>query len=171
MDREGDTEVGDERAPVLQQDVLGLDVAVDHALAVRVVQRTRHLPRETHGVADRELSLALEACQLHPRLNSDLLICAALVHDLGKTREFTYGAEIGLSDEGRLLGHVVLGQRLLDRFELPDDRRLAVMHCVLGHHGADALPGRRFGSAEALALYRLNALDASVKGALEHGLP
>ena len=33
-----------------------------------------------------------------------------------------------------------------------------------------ALPGRRFGSAEALALYRLNALDASVKGALEHGL-
>ena len=37
--------------------------------------------------------------------------------------------------------------------------------------GADALPGRRFGSAEALALYRLNALDACVKGALEHGLP
>ena len=72
-------------------------------------------------------TLALEACQLHPRLNSDLLICAALVHDLGKTREFAYGA--------------------------------------------DAAPGRRFGSPEALALYRLNALDASVKGALEHGLP
>jgi 3'-5' exoribonuclease len=116
-------------------------------------------------------TLALEACQLHPRLNSDLLITAALVHDLGKTREFTYGAEIGLSDEGRLLGHLVLGQRLLDGYELPDDRRLALMHCVLGHHGSDVLPGRRFGSAEALALYRLNALDASVKGALEHGLP
>jgi 3'-5' exoribonuclease len=54
---------------------------------------------------------------------------------------------------------------------LPDERRLALMHCVLGHHGADGLPGRRFGSPEALALYRLNALDASVKGALEHGLP
>jgi 3'-5' exoribonuclease len=38
---------------------------------------------------------------------------------------------------------------------------------VLNHHGTD----RRFGSAEALALYRLNALDASIKGALEHGLP
>ena len=63
----------------------------------------------------RSATLALEACQLHPRLNSDLLICAALVHDLGKTREFTYGAEIGLSEEGRLLGHVVLGQRLLER--------------------------------------------------------
>ena len=45
-------------------------------------------------------TLALEACQLHPRLDSDLLICAALVHDLGKTREFTYGAEIGLHGRG-----------------------------------------------------------------------
>src|SRR5919107_2749937 len=59
-------------------------------------------------------TLALEACQLHPRLDCDLLLTAALVHDLGKTREFTYAAEIGLSDAGRLLGHVVLGQQLLD---------------------------------------------------------
>jgi 3'-5' exoribonuclease len=117
-------------------------------------------------------TLALEACQLHPRLNSDLLIAAALVHDLGKTREFTYGADIALSDEGRLLGHVVLGQQLVDRHAewMSAARRLALAHCILTHHGADAAPGRRFGSAEALALYRLNALDASVKGALEHGL-
>jgi 3'-5' exoribonuclease len=118
-------------------------------------------------------TLALETCQLHVRLNSDLLITAAIVHDLGKTREFTYGAEIGLTEEGRLLGHVALGQRLLDErgAGLPQDRLLALSHCVLTHHGADAAPGRRFGSPEALALYRLNALDASVKGALEHGLP
>jgi 3'-5' exoribonuclease len=118
-------------------------------------------------------TLAQEACQLHPRLDSDLLLCAAIVHDLGKTREFTYGAEIGLSEEGRLLGHVVLGQRILDERAgaMGEARRLALAHCVLTHHGADAAPGRRFGSAEALALYRLNALDASVKGALEHGLP
>src|SRR5215204_3942310 len=118
-------------------------------------------------------TLALEACQLHPRLNSDLLVCAALVHDLGKTREFSYGAEIGLSEEGRLLGHVAIAQRRLDeRSEgMSEARRLALAHCVLCHHGPDAAPGRRFGSAEALALYRLNALDATVKGALEHGLP
>jgi 3'-5' exoribonuclease len=117
-------------------------------------------------------TLALEAAQLHPRLNSDLLLCAALVHDLGKTREFTYGAAIELSDEGRLLGHLVLGQRLLEERTggLDADRRLALLHCVLCHHGPDAAPGRRFGSPEAIALYRLNALDASVKGALEHGL-
>jgi 3'-5' exoribonuclease len=118
-------------------------------------------------------TLALEACQLHPRLNSDLLICAALVHDLGKTREFSYGAEIALTDEGRLLGHVVLGQQIVDAHAaaLSADRRLALAHCILCHHGPESAPGRRFGSAEALALYRLNALDASVKGALEHGLP
>jgi 3'-5' exoribonuclease len=116
-------------------------------------------------------TLALELTQLHPRLNPDLLLTAALVHDLGKTREFTYGAEIGLTDEGRLLGHIVLGQQILDQQPLPDDRRLALAHCVLTHHGPQSAPGGRFGSAEALALYRLNALDASVKGALEHGLP
>lgn len=120
-------------------------------------------------------TLALEACQLHPRLDSDLLVTAALVHDLGKTREFTYGAEIGLTDAGRLLGHVELGLALLrDRAAatkpLDNGRFVALAHCVLCHHGADAAPSRRFGSAEALALHRLNALDASVKEALEHGI-
>ena len=116
--------------------------------------------------------LAVETCVLHRRLNSDLLVTAALVHDLGKTREFVYGAEIGLSEEGRLLGHVALGLRLLDARAgvLPPAKRVALEHCVLTHHGADAAPGRRFGSAEAVALYRLNALDGAVKGVLEHGL-
>jgi 3'-5' exoribonuclease len=121
-------------------------------------------------------TLALEAAQLHPRLDRDLLLCAALVHDLGKTREFTFGAEIGLTEEGRLLGHVELGLRLLDERAarvpaLDAARRTALAHCVLTHHGPDPAPGRRFGSPEALALHRLNALDAAVKGALEHGLP
>ena len=118
--------------------------------------------------------LAAETCQLHVRLNSDLLICAALIHDLGKTREYTYGAEIGLSDAGRLLGHVELGLELLRERAagvLDAERLLALSHCVLTHHGPDRAPGRRFASAEALALFRLNALDATVKGALEHGLP
>jgi 3'-5' exoribonuclease len=115
-------------------------------------------------------TLAQELCQLHVRLNSDLLITAAIVHDLGKTREFTYGAEIGISEEGRLLGHVAIGARMLEERagELPDEPRLALLHCVVAHHGAPE--GRRFGSPEALALYRLNALDAGVKGALEHGI-
>jgi 3'-5' exoribonuclease len=118
-------------------------------------------------------TLAHETCQLHPGLNSDLLLTAALTHDLGRTREFSYGAEIGLTDEGRLLGHLVIGERLLherSRGLMSEDRQLALLHCVLCHHGPGSAPGGRFGSAEALALYRLNALDAGVKGALEHGL-
>jgi 3'-5' exoribonuclease len=115
-------------------------------------------------------TLALETCQLHIKLNSDLLVTAALVHDLGKTREFTYGADIGLTEEGRLLGHVQLTLQMLAGAGLDPERRLALEHCVLTHHGPESAPGRRFGSAEALALYRINALDAAVKGVLEHGL-
>jgi 3'-5' exoribonuclease len=118
-------------------------------------------------------TLAQELGLQHPRLNTDLLICAAIVHDLGKTREFTYGATIGRTEAGRLLGHVQLGLRLLEergRSLLGEQRMLTLAHCVLCHHGPEAAPGRRFASPEALALHRLNALDAGVKGALEHGL-
>jgi 3'-5' exoribonuclease len=119
-------------------------------------------------------TMALEVCVLHPRLDRDLLVSAAIVHDLGKTREFTYGAEISRSPEGRLLGHIELGLRLIAEHAPPaldPERRLALEHCVILHHGADASSGQRFGSAEALALHRLNALDAQVKGAFEHGVP
>ena len=127
-------------------------------------------------------TLVGDLCQLHPRLDSDLLMAAALVHDVGKTREFTYGAEFAVSDEGRLLGHLAIGTQMVAGAagELPAERRLALLHCVLSHHGPESGPGRArraggsgaggFASAEALALCRLNALDASVKGALEHGL-
>jgi 3'-5' exoribonuclease len=118
-------------------------------------------------------TLAHETCQLHPGVNSDLLICAALVHDIGRTREFTYGAEIGVTDEGRLLGHMAIGARMLtERAQgvLDERRLLALLHCVLAHHGPSSVPGGRFQSVEALALFRLNAVDAGVKGALEHGL-
>ncbi len=119
-------------------------------------------------------TMALELCTLHPRLDRDMLLSAAIVHDLGKTREFTYGADIGYSPEGRLLGHIQLGLRVIAGHlpgALEEERRLALEHCVMLHHGAEAPPGQRFASPEALALCRLNALDAQVKGAFEHGTP
>jgi 3'-5' exoribonuclease len=136
------------------------------------------------GLLEHTVSVATlvgELCPLHPRLDSDLLMAAAILHDVGKTREFTYGAEFGISDEGRLLGHLAIGAEIINAAATPDlpvERRLALLNCVLSHHGPDAGPARArqpgdgpgargFASAEALALYRLNALDASVKAALE----
>jgi 3'-5' exoribonuclease len=123
-------------------------------------------------------TLVGETCALHPKLDSDLLMAAALLHDVGRAREFTYGAEFGISDEGSMLGHLAIGAQIVGEaaVDLAAERRLALLNCVLSHHGPDAGPGRAraggrgFASAEALALYRLNSLDASVKGALEHGL-
>ena len=117
-------------------------------------------------------TLVGELCTLHPRLDSDLLMAAALLHDVGKTREFTYGAEIELSDRGKQLGHLQIGAEIVGAAAggLPEERRTALLSCILCHHGPDALRMRNFPSAEAVALYRLNALDAGVKGALEHGL-
>ncbi len=125
------------------------------------------------GLLEHTVSVATlvgELCQLHPRLDSDLLMAAALLHDVGKTREFSYGAEFEPTEEGRLLGHLAIGAEIVGAAAggLAEERRVALLHCVLAHHGPATRGG--FASPEALALYRLNALDASVKGALEHGL-
>jgi 3'-5' exoribonuclease len=160
-------ELRDELFTALVRDLLG-DRALRAALRRTPCTRDGHhaylggLLEHTVAVA----TLAVETCTLHPRLDQDLLVTAAIVHDLGKTREYTLSAEIGLTDEGRLLGHVELGLRMLEERAAPldDARRLALAHCVLTHHG-----DRRPATPEAIALYRLNALDASVKGALEQG--
>ena len=65
-------------------------------------------------------TLAFETCALHPRLNSDLLLTAAILHDVGKTHEFQLGAEIALSEAGALVGHVSLGQQLVARARAGD---------------------------------------------------
>src|ERR687884_635073 len=127
-------EVRHEAFAALLRDVLG-DDDLRAALRRSPCTRAGHhaylggLLEHTVAVA----TLAVEACALHPRLDQDLLLTAAILHDLGRTREFTLGAEIGLTDEGRLLGHVALGLRILDehaaRTGLDDARRLWLAHC------------------------------------------
>ena len=104
-----------------------------------------------------EATLARETAQLHPRLRSDLLLAAALVHDVGRTVELGPGPAFSLSAEGRLLGHVHLGLRLIEgHAEGVNAAQLAeLLHCVAVHHDA-----RGARTAEAAVLYHANQLDA-----------
>ncbi len=111
------------------------------------------LLEHTVGVA----TLCRETAQLHPRLRADLLLAAALVHDAGRTLELGRGPAFSVTDEGRLLGHVHLGLRLVEeRAEGLSPGQLAeLLHCVATHHD---LRGAR--TAEAAVLYHANQLDA-----------
>ena len=111
------------------------------------------LLEHTVGVA----TLCRETAQLHPRLRGELVIAAALVHDVGRTLELTRGPAFTPTDEGRLLGHVHLGARLIeDRATGLAKAQLAeLVHCVAVHHDPRAAR-----TAEASVLYHANQLDA-----------
>ncbi len=80
------------------------------------------------------------ALQIYPWLDRDLLTAGALLHDIGKVREYDYKRSIDFSDEGRLLGHIVLGEEMVlqqaskvDGF--PPDTLTRLRHMILSHHG------------------------------------
>ena len=111
------------------------------------------LLEHTVGVA----TLCRETVQLHQRLRPDLLVGAAVLHDVGRTRELGRGPVFRQTDEGRLLGHVHLGLRLIEeRASGLDGGVLAeLLHAVSCHHDARAAR-----TAEAAVLYHANQLDA-----------
>jgi 3'-5' exoribonuclease len=111
------------------------------------------LLEHTVGVA----TLCREIAQLHQRLRIDLLLAAALLHDVGRTRELGRGPVFKQTDEGRLLGHVHLGLRLIEeRGGMLDSGVLAeLLHAVASHHDVRAAR-----TAEAAVLYHANQLDA-----------
>ena len=111
------------------------------------------LLEHTVGVA----TLCRETAQLHQRLRHDLLLAAALVHDVGRVLELGRGPVFRQTDEGRLLGHVHLGLRLIEERGgmLDSTVRAEVLHAVSCHHD---VRGAR--TAEAAVLYHANQLDA-----------
>jgi 3'-5' exoribonuclease len=111
------------------------------------------LLEHTVGVA----TICRETAQLHPRLRTDLLVAAALLHDLGRARELVPGPSFRQTDEGRLLGHVHLGLRLIEdrAAALEAEVRAELLHAVAVHHDARAAR-----TAEAAVLYHVNQLDA-----------
>jgi 3'-5' exoribonuclease len=111
------------------------------------------LLEHTVGVA----TLCRETAQLHPRLRSDLLLGAALLHDVGRVRELERGPAFRPTKEGALLGHVQLGVRLVDEHAaaVEPTLRAELLHAIAAHHDRGAAR-----TAEAAVLYHANQLDA-----------
>jgi 3'-5' exoribonuclease len=102
-------------------------------------------------------TLCREAVQIHPRLRADLVLAAALLHDVGRVRELDRGPLFLPTGEGRLLGHVHLGLRIIEEQagELETEVRAELLHAVAVHHDMRAAR-----TAEAAVLYHANQLDA-----------
>jgi 3'-5' exoribonuclease len=103
-------------------------------------------------------------------LDGDILITGAFLHDIGKTKELKFDYQIDYTDEGRLLGHVILGATLLEEKlegmkDFPKEIALRLKHLILSHHGQ-----YEFGSPkrpkflEAFALHLIDDLDAKMNG-------
>ncbi|MBC7853367.1 MAG: HD domain-containing protein [Pirellulaceae bacterium] len=124
----------------------------------------------------------MEACRavapLYPELDGDLLCLGAFLHDAGKIDELTYERELGYSDEGQLIGHVVMvlstvedkiaESENLAQEKFPRELMLRLKHLIVSHHGE-----YQFGSPklpmtlEAITLHLLDNLDAKLYSVMQ----
>jgi 3'-5' exoribonuclease len=123
------------------------------------------------GLLEHTLSIVLliQAIVGHYKgIDKDVLLTGGILHDIGKTREFSYETQIDYSDAGRLLNHIVIGVEMLDAKiatidGFPEELALVLKHIIVSHHGT-----RDFGSPEppktleAIILHYLDELDAKV---------
>jgi 3'-5' exoribonuclease len=114
-------------------------------------------------------NLCRAAAAHYKYVDLDLLLTGAVLHDVGKVAELTYDRSFGYSTEGQLLGHIIIGLRLLhdklQRFpDFPSKLRVLVEHMIVSHHGE-----LEFGSPkvpqfpEALLLHHLDNLDSKME--------
>jgi 3'-5' exoribonuclease len=110
---------------------------------------------------------------LYPELDRDLLMAGVFLHDVGKVRELSYGRVFSYTDEGQLIGHLIIGVEMLNEKAarvpdltgepFPTELLLRLKHMILSHHGT-----YEFGSPklpmtpEAIALHHLDNFDAKV---------
>jgi 3'-5' exoribonuclease len=125
------------------------------------------------GLLEHTLSLAqliLKIASHYQGVNMDLLLTASIFHDLGKVDELSYHRSFDYSDEGRLLGHIVLGiERIEDKIrQLPDfpkDLSTLLKHFLLSHHGQYIWGSpKKPMTLEAVMLHFLDDMDAKVNG-------
>jgi 3'-5' exoribonuclease len=124
-----------------------------------------------HGLVEHTVAVGRACAMLAPTYNADadLLLAAALLHDIGKVDELTVGTSIGYTDEGRLLGHVMLGvRRVRDAAAavgISAEKLLMLEHAIVSHHGElEWGSPKRPATLEALLLHHVDNLDAKASG-------
>lgn len=124
-----------------------------------------------HTVSLMEVVLRIAPC--YPQIDRDLLVMGAFLHDMSKIDELIYDRELAYSDEGQLIGHLVMAVGLLDEKvreaeklsgePIPEETVLRLKHMIVSHHGEYAFGSPKLPmTLEAQALYCLDLLDAKV---------
>lgn len=114
---------------------------------------------------------ALRIVDLYPKVDFDLLLAGIFMHDLGKLRELSFETSFSYTDEGQLIGHLVIGVEMLNEKiaeyedksgqEFPRETQLRLKHMILSHHGSYEHGTARLPmTPEAIALHHLDNLDA-----------
>ncbi len=115
------------------------------------------------------LDLAETICQHYPELDRDLLVTGVLLHDIGKVREYSWQTDIDRTDEGRLLGHLVLGDEMVAEKikqipNFPSELAMRIRHMLISHHGVGEWGSPRPPmTLEAAALHFLEFTDAQLR--------
>ena len=123
------------------------------------------LPEHTLGVARLCDAMAAQ----YPFLNRDLLVTAALFHDIGKVRELSLFPANDYTDEGQLLGHIVIGCEMVSEHmktipDFPAALGNELLHCILAHHGElEYGSPKKPAIAEAMALSIADLTDARME--------
>jgi 3'-5' exoribonuclease len=128
------------------------------------------------GLVEHTVAVA-EMCefvaQQYGRVDRDLLLTAALLHDIGKTQELAFETTIDFTDAGKFLGHVIQGvvlvaEKAAQLPSFPEAKLQQLLHCIVSHHGElEWGSPKRPKTIEALILHHVDNLDAKVKGFLE----
>ena len=108
-------------------------------------------------------------CKAYPILKRDLLLTAAMCHDIGKVKEISPFPENDYTDDGQLLGHIVMGSQMVAEkaAEIPDFPHVLLaqlQHCILAHHGKYEYGSPKLPALmEALALNYADDTDAKLE--------
>lgn len=108
-------------------------------------------------------------CKAYPILKRDLLLAAALCHDIGKVKEISPFPENDYTDDGQLLGHIVMGSQMVaekaaEIADFPHVQLAQLQHCILAHHGKYEYGSPKIPALmEALALNYADDTDAKLE--------